>query len=122
MLNMDLDKIAFDLINYWNAIKSMYVDGYNNSEKYALFQCPGINVFNLLFNDIHKKISMSNEENYKRYLYKLKNSTEKHPQFIFRNPLNLELWDINNGNDVFLTKNPQIINFVYINLKRKLEF
>lgn len=121
ILESNLDSVLLSIIKYWNVIKEMYFDCYENNDRYALFGYSGLYVFNMLFLDVEKKISDSSEENYRRILYKLNTITEKHPQLLFKNPMNPSQWDVTIDNNLFITKNPQILNFIYNNLKNKLD-
>jgi len=120
-LESNINKISSSIINYWNALKNMYPEAYHNSNKFTIFRYPGIYIFNMIFFNIEKKITNSTEESYEKYLNKLNTKTEKHPQIIFREPLKIESWDANNGENIFRSRNPQILNFVYSNIMRKLE-
>lgn len=121
ILDSNLDGLLFNLITYWNVLKTMYLECYNDNTRYAMFGYPGLFVFNKLFIDVNKKVTDSTEASYRKILYKLNSITEKHPQLVFRNPMEPSNWDVTVNNNIFITKNPQILNFIYNNLKNKLD-
>ena len=119
-LYKDFDTISLKYINYWRYIKEMYKDCYMHNDKYSVFMYSGVYIFSLLFKDLDSKIVNSDVNNYSKYLSLLKTRTEKHPQTLFRKPIDSEVWKVDGDNKVFTTRNPQILNFVYSNIKRKI--
>lgn len=120
VLGFNLDDLVFNLVTYWGVLRNMYLECYENSNRYALFGYPGVYVFNKLFLDVEKLVADNTEAGYRRILYKLNSNTEKHPQLVFRNPMEPIHWDVSVENNLFITRNPQILDFIYINLKNKL--
>lgn len=121
ILESNFDELLFDYLTFWNVLTKMYPECYEDNAKYALFGYPGLFIFNKLFLDVEKRVSDSSEASYRKILFKLNSITEKHPQLVFRNAMGSSHWDVTVNGNIFITKNPQILNFIYNHLKHKLD-
>ena len=120
ILNRNMDRMFSNYVKFWGVLKDVFIDGYLDHGKYSVFSYPGIYVFSLLFADIDEKTSLSDSVNYRGILAKLKDDADKNPLFAFRNPLNIELWRYDGGDKMFITRNQQILDYVYNVFRKKL--
>jgi len=121
---MNLKEVADSLINYWNALKSLYPEAFDNPRRFTLLGTPGIYSFHMLFPSVHARCMREGDlsvNKMQEILGKLQRETPTHPQDEFKRPITIDFWDKAHGPAIALSTSQKMIRELYRDLYMKLQ-
>jgi DGQHR domain-containing protein len=118
-----LESLADLLIRYWNTLRRLYPEAFENPQEYSLLGTPGIFSFHRLFPSIYARCIRNGafDEEVMRILSLLMEETPSHPKAEFRAPITVEFWSKSHGPAISISTSLQIIKELYLNLAMKIK-
>ena len=120
---MPISDLAELLIDFWNAVSSVYPEAFKSPQSYTLLASPGVFALHMLFPSVYSICARGgfiDEAGMERVLGRLTRETPGHPQPEFRGPIGLDFWSKEHGPAIANSTSLRMIRVLYLGLLEKI--